>query len=160
METLWSRRVALVKREKGSACCLRSNRHPPRQRQRLETDVRLLAEAAGCGQHDRRQADGPHVFSHVERVYGHLNNDSLTGATNTLPRLENLDLNSGDRTLHPGGTGSPPGDDRFREITGSYSAPGGSRTPDLRIRSPTLYPVELRALEFGNFKGDQAGLNR
>jgi hypothetical protein len=26
------------------------------------------------------------------------------------------------------------------------SAPGGIRTPDPRIRSPTLYPTELRAL--------------
>src|SRR5215471_12521557 len=26
-------------------------------------------------------------------------------------------------------------------------APGATRTPDLRIRSPTLYPTELRALE-------------
>ncbi len=27
------------------------------------------------------------------------------------------------------------------------SAPGATRTPDLRIRSPTLYPTELRAPE-------------
>jgi len=93
----------------------------------------------------------------VEKVYGHLNNESLTGATNTLPRLEDLDPNSGDRTLHLGGTGSPPGDDLFREIPASYCAPGGARTPDLRIRSPTLYPVELRAQ---TNQGDQAGLNR
>src|SRR5215470_7324938 len=28
----------------------------------------------------------------------------------------------------------------------SGGAPGATRTPDLRIRSPTLYPTELRAL--------------
>src|SRR5262245_23331675 len=28
-------------------------------------------------------------------------------------------------------------------------APGATRTPDLRIRSPTLYPTELRALRRG-----------
>ena len=28
-------------------------------------------------------------------------------------------------------------------------APGATRTPDLRIRSPTLYPTELRALKAG-----------
>jgi hypothetical protein len=28
-----------------------------------------------------------------------------------------------------------------------YGAPGGSRTHDLWLRKPTLYPTELRALE-------------
>ena len=31
-------------------------------------------------------------------------------------------------------------------------APGGIRTPDLRIRSPTLYPAELQAQEKLYFK--------
>ena len=26
-----------------------------------------------------------------------------------------------------------------------YGAPGGTRTPDLRVRSPALYPAELQA---------------
>ena len=29
--------------------------------------------------------------------------------------------------------------------SGKWYAPGGIRTPDLRIRSPLLYPTELRA---------------
>jgi hypothetical protein len=32
----------------------------------------------------------------------------------------------------------------FQTLSG---APGATRTPDLRIRSPMLYPIELRALE-------------
>jgi hypothetical protein len=31
----------------------------------------------------------------------------------------------------------------------SRSTPGGTRTPNLLIRSQTLYPIELRALETG-----------
>src|SRR5207253_46917 len=31
----------------------------------------------------------------------------------------------------------------------SRGAPGATRTPDLRIRSPTLYPAELRARSAG-----------
>ncbi len=32
-----------------------------------------------------------------------------------------------------------------------HGAPGGIRTPDLRIRSPTLYPAELRAQAMKSF---------
>src|SRR5712691_2287288 len=39
-------------------------------------------------------------------------------------------------------TKSVTGDNSFAV---SLSTPGGSRTPNLRIRSPTLYPIELRA---------------
>ena len=39
------------------------------------------------------------------------------------------------------------GDDVRRDATGSESTPGRIRTCDLRIRSPLLYPTELRARE-------------
>ena len=34
------------------------------------------------------------------------------------------------------------GPERFEPVSG---LPGGTRTPDLRLRRPLLYPVELRA---------------
>jgi hypothetical protein len=43
----------------------------------------------------------------------------------------------------------PPVDDGVgwrSALTSTACAPGGTRTPSLRVRSPLLYPVELRAL--------------
>jgi hypothetical protein len=39
-------------------------------------------------------------------------------------------------------------------------APGRSRTCDIRIRSPTLYPAELRALVWSHEKVETAGFDR
>ena len=55
---------------------------------------------------------------------------------------------------------SPTPDETLETVDCFGSAPGGNRTPDLRIRSPTLYPIELRARATTVVKGDQAGLNR
>src|SRR5579863_7478660 len=56
--------------------------------------------------------------------------------------------NAGLKTM-PAGIGS-----KYLNFIGLSGAPGEIRTPDLLVRSQTLYPTELRALFWGNLHPD------
>ena len=71
-------------------------------------------------------------------IYGHL----IPGAN-----VEWIDrLDSATRTPKSATYPQPgPGGEEIPQVIGRYGAPGETRTPDLRIRSPALYPTELQA---------------
>jgi len=83
----------------------------------------------------------------VETVYGHLSDTVLAGAVALLPALPSA---AEVRSTCVANSGEPTADRRSDEVTqprdtsGNLGAAGEIRTRDLRIRSPVLYPAELR----------------
>ena len=112
--------------------------------QRKET-----SEASGAPERVSRDRSSSGRTQHGERPEGAGN---PTGGRDTseasgAPERVSRDRSSSGRTQHgerPEGAGNPAGG---RDTSEASGAPERIRTSDLRLRRPTLYPAELRALK-------------